>query len=410
MTFPFVYYLYNAIIEIAYVIGYPIIRYALYRHSYQEAIRIPKKRYDKPILIHAASVGEINAIIPIIRYLQDSGVAFVINTITVAGRNHAKKLFPDVDVRLSVLDTKKLKRNALNALSPRLILIVETEIWPNLLAQSALQEIPVIFINARISEKTLRSFMPFRSLLRAISRSVKLIIVQSYDDKARFEKLFDIPIVMGGNLKFNVDLPQYDSSQIRAEWGFSQEDHIIVWGSSRPKEEELILGVFTALKPSVPSLKLIIAPRHPNRLQEVLTLLDAFDYALLSQIDDSSKSFDILIIDGLGKLNLAYACADITIVGGSFYDFGGHNPLEPAFYGKSIIIGNYHSSCKDSVKQLLKHDAIKVSSEKELLRDLQYLIENPKESLEMGKRARIALTKNASALDNHIKEIKKWID
>lgn len=409
MKLPLTYFIANSILEIVYKIGYPIVRYAVKRRGYLQSIQIPVKRSDRPILVHAASVGEINAVMPLLRYLQDQKLPFVINTVSITGRAHAQNAFPDMEVRLSVLDIGSLRKRQLENLNPRMILVVETEIWPNLLARAALKKIPLIFVNARIRQKTLKSFMPFRSLLNRISGSVKCIIAQSNEDKLLFDKLFDVPVIVGGNLKFNVELPDYDSAEIRTQWGFGSDDYIAVWGSSRPKEEELMLSVFRAIKQSYPEFKLILAPRHPERSDEVAALLKDFSAIRLSEIGSGNHDFEILLVDSLGKLNMAYACADLAIVGGSFYDFGGHNPLEPAFYAKPTIIGEYHRSCRDSVAILKRYDAIRVSTQAKLEKDIMYFIANQELGREIGERGKYALTENATALQNHIKEIEKWI-
>jgi len=409
MKLPLTYFIANSILEIVYRLGYPIVRYAVKRRGYLQSIQIPDQRTDRPILIHAASVGEINAVMPLLRYLQDQKLPFVINTVSITGRAHAQKAFPDIEVRLSVLDIGSFRKRQLGNLNPRLILVVETEIWPNLLALASLRNIPLIFVNARIRQKTYKSFMPFRSLLNKISGSVKCIITQSDEDKSLFDKLFDDPVIVGGNLKFNVDLPDYDSDELRTKWGFANDDYIAVWGSSRPKEEELMLSAFRAIKHSFAEFKLILAPRHPERCDEVAALLKDFSAVRLSEIGSGGRDFDILLVDSLGKLNMAYACADLAIVGGSFYDYGGHNPLEPAFYAKPTIIGEYHRSCRDSVTILKRYDAIRVSSQDKLEKDITYFITNQEIGREMGERGKYALTENATALQNHIKEIEKWI-
>lgn len=409
MKLPLTYFIANSILEIVYRLGYPIVRYAVKRRGYLQSIQIPDQGSDRPILVHAASVGEINAVMPLLRYLEAQKLPFVINTVSITGRAHAQKAFPDIEVRLSVLDIGSLRKRQLQNLNPRLILVVETEIWPNLLAQASLRNIPLIFVNARIRHKTYKSFAPFRSLLNKISGSVKCIIAQSSEDKLLFDKLFDAPVTVGGNLKFNVELPDYDRAELRAQWGFGADDYISVWGSSRPGEEELMLSAFRAIKQTYPEFKLILAPRHPERCDEVAALLKDFSAIRLSEIGSGGRDFDILLLDSLGKLNMAYACADLAIVGGSFYDFGGHNPLEPAFYAKPTIIGEFHRSCRDSVKILKKYDAIKVSNQETLEKDIMYFMANQEFGREMGERGKYALTENATALQNHIKEIEKWI-
>lgn len=371
---------------------------------------MPNKRDDRPLLFHSASLGEINAIKPLVATLLSKGLPIEINTITLAGKNEAKRQFPSLEVSLSPLDLAFLKRRQLKRLKPRLILIVETEIWPNMLMQASKQNIPIVFVNARISEKTLQRMKLLKPFMTTAQASVKAIYAQSADDARRFQQLFSCDIQNAGNLKFSAELPTYDNKCIRKKWGFKEEDFILCWGSSRPGEEELILSIYPTLKREIADFKLILAPRHPQRIDEVLGLLDGFGYKRLTEIEQAETDVDILLIDKLGELNKAYSLASLAIVGGSFYDFGGHNPLEPAFYAKPIIIGEYHRSCKDSVVKLKENAAIVISNPLLLSEDIINLAFDKTKRKEMGERAKLVLTENAMSLANHIRGIEEWLN
>jgi len=392
-------------VELVFLIGYPFWWIILPVYQYTQSILKSPPREDRPILIHAASVGEINAVTPLIKHLVGQNHSVLINTITVNGRDRAQKLFPTLDVRLAPLDLYSKRSAQLKAIKPCLILVVETEIWPNMLYVAGRLQIPIIFVNARISQKTLVRYLKFRALLRFLSPSLKKILAQSELDQNRLQQLFSVPVENSGNLKYCLDLPDYDVSLLRAKLKLSEDDFVIVWGSSRPKEEELLLSCFPLLKMRIPNLRLIIAPRHPKRSSQIERLLKDIDYALYSKIDLQRESPDVLLIDSLGHLTEAYSISDISIVGGSFYDFGGHNPLEPAFYGKPVIMGEYYSSCRDSVKELLDGKAICISSRDELPKKILELYAQIDQRKSMGQRARLVLTKNATALDNHIRGI-----
>ncbi|MDZ4182046.1 MAG: 3-deoxy-D-manno-octulosonic acid transferase, partial [Candidatus Cloacimonadaceae bacterium] len=196
----------------------------------------------------------------------------------------------------------------------------------------------------------------------------------------------------------------------RKKWGFANDDFIICFGSSRPGEEALLMSIFTRLKNAIPHLKIILAPRHPKRINEVLELMSGRDVSLLSALDGATtQSRDLLLIDQLGFLDQAYSICDVAIVGGSFYDFGGHNPLEPAFYSKPVIMGIHHHSCQDSVRQLQSRDAILICAKEKLAENLIRLYKNADLRTSMGQNAKSILTDNASALDNHLRGIEKWI-
>lgn len=399
----------NLIIEVIYYISYPLVRLIALLYQYNEGFQRPAKRQDRPILIHAASVGEVNAAAALIKKLLQEGYPIHINTVTITGRALAESMFPELSISLAPVDVLHLRQRQMRNFQPRLILIVETEIWPNMLYAASQLAIPIVFVNARLSEKSLKNYLKIGPLLRIIGSSIKAILAQSAEDKARFEKLFQrVPVSQAGNLKFCLSLPEYDAAMIKDDLGIKNDDFVLTWGSSRPGEEALILGLLPKLKRSIPQLKLILAPRHPKRIPEVEKLLSSISYQKLSKLDIET-GWDVLLIDTLGQLSKAYSISDLVIVGGSFYDFGGHNPLEPAFYAKAIIMGPYHSSCRDSVRILQKADAILISEQDQLLEKILNLADNRRQREEMGRKAKIVLTENAHALNFHIRGIKQCL-
>lgn len=399
---------YKLFIEFVFLLSRPLLWLILPLYHYKEAIETVDPRSDHPILIHCASVGEVNAIAPLIRILLDNNIPLYLNTVTVTGRDLVKNSFPDLPVRLAPLDIASLREQNLKAISPRLILIVETEIWPMFLESAAKLHIPVAFINARMSEITFASYFRIKSLLRYLSRSVEMIMTQSEDDLKRFDRIFCCSIVNAGNLKYCLSLPEYSSSELRNTLGFEETDTILVWGSSRPGEEALLKSILPMLRDRFENLKVILAPRHPKRCAEVERILNGLSYRKLSDSLFVGQT-DLLLIDSLGHMAQAYAVADLVVVGGSFYNFGGHNPLEPAYYSKAVIIGNYHQSCKASVLKLQENEAIVVSNADNLASDVSSLLLDEDKRKDMGQRAKKVLTENAHALDVHVKGIYKCL-
>lgn len=398
--------LYRLFVELVFFISRPLLWLILPLYRYRSALKPPTARKDCPVLIHCASVGEINAISPLIKNLIERGIPVHLSLVTASGLDIARRSFPELVSELAVLDVYSLRTAQLKAISPRLIIIVETEIWPMLLERAAKNEIPIIFINARMSTATYKHYMKANGLIRYLARSVKLVLAQSEDDRMRFVSLFHTESRNAGNLKYCLRLPEYDVHSVLEEYGFATGDRILVWGSSRPGEESLIIPIYGSLKEKFANLKLILAPRHPKRVPEVEKILAGKDYRLLSQ---ELRNTDILLIDSLGQLTKAYAIAEIAIVGGSFYDFGGHNPLEPAFYSKPVVIGKHHHSCKASVKKLSASNAICIADNETLQTELELLLSDENLRIQMGKRAKIVLTENADALENHIQGIDKWL-
>jgi len=394
------------ILEAVFWLAYPLLRLVLRVYNYTEALDAACVPRPQSILIHAASVGEVNAVQRLVKALLDMDYEIIINTVTVAGREQAIRHFPGITVRLSVLDIPHLRRKYLRGLNPRLILVVETEIWPVMLDTAANLHIPLVFINARISERTLHNFLRFKPLIETLTSSVQEVITQSEADAHRFSELLSCKVSYGGNLKYVVKLPEYDLMALRALYGLDSKNKVICFGSSRPGEETLILNSFKALSRDDRSLRLILAPRHLKRLPEVESLLKGCSWRKYTDAA-SIKYCDIILMDVMGHLSEAYALCDLAIVGGSFFNFGGHNPLEPAYYQKPIIMGEYYSSCRDSVSQLQARNAIRICQAANLGACIKEQLEAPDE--EMGKRAKLVLTENAAALETHIRGIQAWL-
>lgn len=358
--------------------------------------------------MHAASMGEMNALKALLSRMAKN---FPDISIVVTNTNvNALSIGPSLDSRirsaLSVLDVFHLRYRQFSRIKPSLICLMETEIWPNLLLVATMKGIPVIFLNARMTTKSYPRYRLLAPFLNFVGRSIKQINCQSEEDAKRFAEIFSCSIKVSGNLKFAPALPVYDTQTSRAHWQIEDGDLVIVFGSSRPGEEELILTIWQALLDRHPRLRLLIAPRHINRMAD---LERTFNHLRFSR-ESAAKEFQrIHFIDQLGLLNQAYSICDIAIVGGSFIDFGGHNPLEPAFYGKAIIMGPYHKSCRDSVQKLKQNGAILISLADRLFYDIIALVEDARSRDVMGSAARQVLKDNSSALELHLESIKAWL-
>jgi len=404
--------IFNVLVEAVYRLLYPVLRFFLKRISYESALDAAYEVEKGGVWIHAASLGEINAVRSFVLALVEHIPAkeITITTTTVNGLKAAKKIHPEIKAYLSVIDVPSLRAKQFEQIAPKLICIVETEIWPNFLLQAKKTGVPVLFLNARVSEKTRRRLKTLKALLAYVGASIKLIMAKSELDARRFRELFDVEIEVAGNLKYALSPQDYPFEETRAKWGFQLDDFILCFGSSRPKEEALILEIVPQLLEIKTNLKLILAPRHPNRVAEVQKLCAGYEAKLMSDDDFDSREADILIIDSLGFLNQAYSICDLALVGGSFYDFGGHNPMEPAYYGKSIIMGPYHCSCAESVEQLQAAGAIQISDANNLLDTLRPLFESDDRRLKMGQNGKDLLVSLKGSLDNHLKGVLKWLN
>ncbi len=398
----------NRLLEIICIPLYPIIYLVLRANNYLEAMSVKATNSEKGILIHAASVGEVNAVRPLVSSLQKEypKLKIVMTTTTLSGMKVAKSL--GIPAHLAVLDLSWLRKRQLRNIDPKLIIIVETEIWFNLLDQAYLQGRNVVFVNARLSGKSLATFSKIKPLLKPLQRPIKAIYCQTEPNAERFKKVFDVPIYTAGNLKYATQYPVYSKQELRAKYGYSAEDFIICLGSSRPGEEALLASILPELREQIPNLKIVIALRHPKRIYEVQSLFA--DYALYSSLHtQTDKANDVLLVDTIGHLNEFYSFCEIAIVGGSLYDFGGHNPLEPAFYGKPVVMGDNHHSCSGSVADLQRHNAILITSAQNLNSDLVSLYKNPDKREELGKNARVCLRDGSQSLEKHMQGLREWL-
>jgi len=392
--------LYNLLLIIPLIFSIPITFFLLNKDEFLQryGFKIPKTK--NPIWFHCASLGELNGIKPLIKELSAiyPDEEILITTTSRTGLKEAKRI-TDLATFLPIDHFFIIKR-FLKIINPKILIITETEIWPNLFYLTQ----KIIIVNGRLSQKHLKKYKMLKILFPKLFENVIQVCVQSETDNKRYQKIGLKNLTTTGNLKFSVTQKETDKIQKRTEWGYSPNDFIIVWGSSRPGEEKLIADLFPTLKEKIPKLKLIIAPRHLKRLSEVKQIFH--NYSLYSQLKDNSDN-DILIIDTMGILTQAYAVSDIAVIGGSFYNFGGHNPLEAIFYKIPTIIGNYHSSCEDTVNILLKGKGIIVSNEKNLINDIIFLYENPQKRISLGENGYKVMKKNSQSLPITLNCIKK---
>jgi 3-deoxy-D-manno-octulosonic-acid transferase len=358
------------------------------------------------IWIHAASVGEVNAVKPLILGLQQKykSKKIVISTVTTTGYEAALKVHPGVAVIIFPFDVKLIMKRVFDSLKPEVILLAEKEFWPNMLHIARRRRIPVILVNGRLSKESTAKYKRTIFFWKRLWRGIVAVNASSKLDAFRFRELGFKNISVTRNLKFCVHLPEFTNA--REDFFLNEDDFVIVWGSSRPKEEWLFRSVIAALKDKIPNLKAIIVPRHLNRLEAVMEVFQNEDFQMLST---QKKSADYIIADQMGILVKAYSIANIAIVGGSFYQYGGHNPLEPAFYNVPIIIGTHHSHCQDSVDKLRSNTGIIVSERKSLAKNVLKLATDKALSIKLGRNAKQTLLENADSVEKNIKIIEQYL-
>lgn len=399
-------YIYRPISNIIGIFLYPI---ALFNKRIKEHTRTIIPNLTNSIWIHAASVGEINGLKPLIEAILANypNEKLVVTTMTPSGRNIAKEISPRISCTLVPFDSTFLVKRFIRKINPKILVLAETELWFSMINECSKLSIPIILSNARISNRSYPRYLKHKRIFQPLIEKIEIVLAQSQLDLERFKELGAKRVLLGGNLKFCVNLPNFDESKLRQKYSFREEDIIITWGSSRPGEEVLMINNFFKLKEDFPNIKLIIVLRHISRIREVEAILECDDYTKLSNFTPGKA---ILLVDMMGVLNQFYAISDISIVGGSFCDFGGHNPLEPAFYAKPTIIGEYHSSCQDSVDKLSENGAIIISKDDRLLTDLKEMLENLAASKSLGEKANKTLKSHSNALDINLREFKFIFD
>ena len=377
-------------------------------------------KLNSPIWIHAVSVGEVMAIKELVKELKKAYPTkkFVISTVTPTGNKIAQRLVQAGDfVTYLPLDFSLIIRHTLNKIKPSLFIIAETEIWPNLITQLFRRKIPVILVNARISDCAFSGYRKIKLLLKPVLGKLSLFCAQTDRDAQRFKAL-GVPggkIRVTGNMKF--DVTDYtdskkDYTDYRRKLALESKDRLLVAGSTHPGEEEMILEVYKDLLNDFPNLKLLLAPRHPERAPELADLIQKFGFAparlsLYSRICEPANLRTVFILDTIGQLMNYYAIAEIVFVGGSLIKKGGHNILEPASQGKPILFGPYMFNFRDIVDLFLVHQAaILVYNTEELKRKIKELLSKPEEAADLGRRARDLISENRGATQRTLDIIK----
>ena len=341
-----------------------------YSSDLNERFVLYSDKVDNALWFHCASVGELNLSKPLIDTYSKK-YKIIITVSSPRGKEYAKKLFPYAVVRSVPFDFPFLIKKFLDIYRPKALIIAEGELWFNLITVSS-KHIPVISINARISPKSFERYRKIPFFYRKIFNSFKLIIARSKSDIRRINKFlhYRSRAVLCGDLKFV-------SSKAQKDIKFIKKGKILIAGSTHRPEEEILIKVFKNLKERYPDLHLIIAPRHTERVNEIINLVkhSGFSYSLRSQT--GKLETDIYIIDTLGELSGFYRYADVVFVGGTFAPVGGHNILEAVLQNKPVVIGKYYDKIKDVVEELLPEGVVKIAKdEKELIKEINGLLKS----------------------------------
>lgn len=359
---------------------------------------------SRPFWIHAVSVGEVTAAIPLLNTLKTSypGAQIILSTMTDTGRAVAEAKAPQgVRVIYMPFDSACIMKRFLRRINPLLFLIVETEIWPNAIRAAHKQGVPVIMVNGRISANSFRGYKTIAGFMKTVLNYGTLFLMQTEGDAERMRRMGaeGKKVMVAGSFKF--DSPE---RQEIPSWAAGLEGPVIVAGSTHAGEEELLISAFRRNLEQVPSLKLLLAPRHPERFQEVEALVreSGIPFIRRTQFDRTragvSGDVRIIILDSIGELSAVYGVADIAVMGKSFLGQGGQNPLEPASWGKAIICGP-HMENFPFIRDFYEEGAAFEVTAEGLAGKIRELLADPSTAREAGEKARRIYTENSGAVD-----------
>jgi 3-deoxy-D-manno-octulosonic-acid transferase len=363
---------------------------------------------DRSVWVHAVSVGEVLAARPLLPVLRDRfpGHRVFLSTTTMTGNEVAKKSARGVDGLLfAPFDFPNPVRRALEVLNPSLLVLVETELWPNLVHEARRRGTRVALVNGRISPRSFPRYARVRRFLSAVLSEVDLFLMQGEAHAQRIRAL-GAPadrVRVTGNLKFDAVEPGRIPERLaRLIQGSGAPRPLWVAGSTVGGEEELVLSAFHRVRERVPQARLLVAPRHPERFAVVPAVVEAAGFRCLrrSALDPAAwRDGEVLLLDTLGELAQVYALASVVFVGGSLVPSGGHNILEPAVAGKAVVVGPHMENFQEIADQFRAERAIvQVASPDDLAREVSALLLDEERRRALGERARDLVGRNRGAV------------
>lgn len=386
----------------------------------------PKQAGKKRIWIHALSVGEVISAVPFVKALKvrHKELDIVFTASTKTGFDMAAQLLlkneggKEETVLIDQLGyfsfdlgycVKKVSRQ----IEPDAVIIIETDLWPNFLYEMKKNKIPVVLMNARLSKRSLNGYLFFRKFSLMFFSSLAGIMAQTPLDEKRFQRLGidKNKISVVGNIKFDQALGKADKNYIKDmkhRLGIQTETLVVIAGSTHEGEEKILCEAYKKLKQTFPQLLMILAPRNPERCPAISSYFLSRDVQtiFMSAMDSASSNFDVVLVDKMGELSRLYVLCDVAFIGGSMVGQGGHNPLEPAAFSKPVLFGPDMSDFLLISNMLVDHGgARRVTSEQELTKELETILENRQIQEDMGRRSFEIFSRNCGAVQNIIKNL-----
>jgi 3-deoxy-D-manno-octulosonic-acid transferase len=370
------------------------------------------------IWIHAVSVGEVVASSAVIAGLRERFASYrvVISTTTNTGQKLAAQRFGAENVFYFPLDFAFAVQPYLDALRPQLIVIAETEFWPNFLRLAKEKGASIAIINCRISDRSFPGYKRFRFFLTRVLKNIDLFLAQTPQDKERLVAIGapESKVEVAGNLKFDVAPPPAPKivASLAESIGNSGAGPVLVCGSTLEGEEGSLLSAFRNILAAHPKAVMILAPRHAERFAEVAALVEKLDFRMLLRSLWSGEPLAgaVFLLDSIGELASIYSLATVAFVGGSLVPRGGHNILEPALYGVPVVTGNHYENFRGIVNFFVSQNAVRVVGLAELPLVLIELIENAGERARLGRNALAALESQRGATARTISALQKLME
>jgi 3-deoxy-D-manno-octulosonic-acid transferase len=369
---------------------------------------------DHPIWIHAASVGEVNSIRPLLTRLLDRKLPFFVTTFTPTGLEHLRNLFPTIPSSLLPLELSWAINRAIASLQPRAFLLVESDFWPLLLAELAGRKIPLALVNGRIGEragKRLRNPI-FRNGLAGF----RLWLVQDDEMAERSRQLLppNATPTVTGNIKWGgydfTPVPELEAA-VKLALGWNDDTMLIIGASTHAPEEEMLLECFVRLSPTHPNLRLLLAPRHTERAPDIANTAQRLGLKFNLRTSPQCSPAPVLILDTFGELVKLYQLARIAFVGGSMRpERGGQDPVAAALSGTAIVMGPYMRNFKREAESLMASGAVVINDTAELCTHLGELLAAPERMKQLGEQAKALFEPHRGGMEKTIRLLDDWLD
>lgn len=384
-----------------------------YRHRLGERFGCVTASEKRTLWIHCASVGEVNLAKPIVARLKKTHpeLAFHVTTVTLAGRENAEKAFPDARVSYFPLDFGGSVRRAIRRIQPVGVILVELEVWPNFVRRCAKENVPVAVVNGRMSERSFGRYRFWGWYFRPVFRRLSAVGVQSDVYAERLREMGVEPVVTG-NLKYDAAIgfdPAAEERTWREQLALGDAP-VIVAGSTHDPEERILADTFKKVQKAVPGVRLIVAPRHRERVEEVQKAIEAADLKCYkrSQLSPAGPSDGVVLLDTVGELSRVYSAATAVFIGGTFCARGGQNMLEPASLGKPVVSGPSLTNFEEIARTLVDAGGMRViDNPVDLAGALAELLRDPARAREIGARSLEAVKAGRGAIDRTIELIER---